>query len=82
MKVINLLPADIYTVINKTVLNDKDRDNLITFYMPIIGSLPVTLYLTLWRDLNRAEIMSIDLTHHHLMSILKTDLDLIRRARE
>ncbi len=82
MKVINLLPADIYTVINKTVLNDKDRGNLITFYMPIIGSLPVTLYLTLWRDLNRAEIMSIDLTHHHLMSILKTDLDLIKKARE
>ncbi len=82
MKVISLLPADIYTVVNKTVLTEADRKNLITLYEPIIGSLAVSLYLTLWRDLDKLEIMSIDFTHHHLMAILKMDLEAIRIARE
>lgn len=50
--------------------------------MPIIGPLPVTLYLTLWNDLDRLGLMSGDLTHHHLMSTLKTELDMIKKARE
>ena len=82
MKVINLLPADIYTVVNKTVLTEKDKDILITLYMPIIGALPVALYLSLWSDLDKLQVMSIDLTHHHLMSVLKTDLETIKKARE
>ena len=82
MKVISLLPADIYTVVNKTILTEIDQKNLITLYEPIIGSLAVSLYLTLWRDLDKLEIMSIDYTHHHLMSILKIDLDSILLARE
>lgn len=82
MKTISLLPADTYLVINKTILSDIDRKNLITLYEPIIGSLAVSLYLTLWRDLDKLEIMSIDFTHHHLMAILKMDLDSIRIARE
>lgn len=82
MKVITLLPADIYTVVNKTILTEIDKKNLITLYEPIIGPLAVSLYLTLWRDLDKLEIMSIDYTHHHLMSLLKTDLETIRTARE
>ena len=82
MKVISLLPADLYTVVNKTILTEIDQKNLITLYEPIIGSLAVSLYLTLWRDLDKLEIMSIDYTHHHLMSILKIDLDSILLARE
>ena len=39
------LPADKYKVINKTILSDVDKKNLISFYMPIIGSLAVSLYL-------------------------------------
>ncbi len=82
MKAISLLPADTYLVINKTILSDTDRKNLITLYEPIIGSLAISLYLTLWRDLDKLEIMSMDFTHHHLMAILKMDLDSIRIARE
>ena len=82
MKVITLLPADIYTVVNRSILTEIDRKNLITLYEPIIGPLSISLYLTLWRDLDKLEIMSIDYTHHHLMSILKTDLDSIKTARE
>lgn len=82
MKLITLLPADNYVVVNKTILTEVDRKNLISLYEPIIGPLAVSLYLTLWRDLDRLEIMSINYTHHHLMTILKTDLDIIRTARE
>ena len=82
MKVISLLPADVYTVVNKTILTEIDRKNLITLYEPIIGPLAISLYLTLWRDMDKLEIMSRDFTHHHLMTILKCDLETIKTARE
>ena len=37
MKLITLLPADKYVVVNKTMLTDKERKNLISLYEPIIG---------------------------------------------
>ncbi len=82
MKKINLLPADSYIVINKTILTEVDKKNLINLYEPIIGPLPISLYLTLWSDLDKSETMSIDYTHHHLMTFLKTKLDDIKEARE
>ena len=42
MKYISLLPADLYTVINKTLLTEYDKKNLISLYEPIIGALPVS----------------------------------------
>ncbi|MBE6154100.1 MAG: hypothetical protein E7163_00785 [Firmicutes bacterium] len=82
MKLITLLPADKYVVINKTILTEVDKKNLINLYEPIIGFASTSLYLTLWSDLDRLELMSKDFTHHHLMSILKSDLDSIKHARE
>jgi len=82
MKLISLLPADTYIVINKTLLNEIDRKNLISLYEPIIGCVAISLYLTLWRDLDKLEIMSREFTHHHLMSNLKIDLDSIVKAKE
>lgn len=82
MKLITLLPADQYVVVNKTVLTEIDKRNLIHLYEPIIGFGATSLYLTLWSDLDRLEFMSKDFTHHHLMSILKCDLDIIKNARE
>ena len=82
MKIISLLPADTYTVINRTVFTEKDKNNLITLYEPIIGPIPVALYLTLFRDLDKLEIISTDFTHHHLMTIMRTGLDIIKTARE
>ncbi len=81
MKLITLLPADKYVVVNKTILTDKERKNVISLYEPIIGYAAVSLYLTLWRDLDRLELVSMDYTHHHLMSILKSDLESIKKAR-
>ena len=81
MKKITLLPADIYIVINKTILTEVDKKNLINLYEPIIGSTAVSLYLTLWSDLDKRELISKDYNHHHLMTLLKTHLDEIKEAR-
>ncbi len=82
MKLVTLLPADQYVVVNKTILTEIDKKNLINLYEPIIGFGAVSLYLTLWSDLDSLEIMSRDFTHHHLMSILKCSLEGIKQARE
>lgn len=82
MKLISLLPADKYIVVNKTILTEIDKKNLINLYEPIIGFGATSLYLTFWSDLDRLEIMSKDFSHHHLMSILKSDLESIKHARE
>lgn len=78
----NLLPADTYTVVNQTILTEIDKKNIISLYEPIIGPIAVSLYLTLWSDLDKLELISRDYTHHHLMTILKSDLKSIENARK
>ncbi|MDD2238635.1 MAG: DnaD domain protein [Bacilli bacterium] len=82
MKKITLLPADVYIVINKTILTEVDKKNLINLYEPIIGSNAISLYLTLWSDLDKRELISKDYNHHHLMTLLKTNLDDIKEAKD
>lgn len=79
---VTLLPADTYQVVNKSILSDTDRKYLISFYEPIIGHLATSLYLTLVNDLELNLQVSRDLTHHHLMSILKIPLKTLKNARE
>ena len=82
MKQITLLPADIYKVVNKTIISNYDKKVIINLYQPIIGPIAVSLYLTLISDLNKEETLSITHTHHHLMISLKNGLDVIKQARE
>ena len=82
MQLITLLPADLYTIVNKTILNEEDKNNLITLYEPIIGPLAISLYLTLWKDLEKNSLISKDFNHHHLMTIMKSDLNNIKKSRE
>ncbi len=82
MKNITVLPADTYTVINKTVITDKDKKIVSMLYQPIIGFAAVSLYNTFLDDLDKHEVMSGDLTHHHLMSIMQLKLEDILIARE
>ena len=82
MKTRTILPADTYTVINKTVIHDSDRKLVSMLYQPIIGYTAVSLYLTLLDDLDRSDVMSHDLTHHHLMATMQLKLDDIVVARE
>ncbi|MBQ4032068.1 MAG: DnaD domain protein [Bacilli bacterium] len=82
MKMITLLPADTYTVINKSIITEEDRKNIISLYEPIIGPIAVSLYFTLLRDIRLSDYVSNDYTHHHLMAIMKSSIDVIRIARE
>ncbi len=77
-----LLPADRYIVVNKSILSDTDKSIIINLYAPLIGSLAVSLYFTLWNDLGVGNLMSIDLNHHHLMVSLKSGIGNIKIARE
>lgn len=75
-------PADTYVVVNQTILTENDKKTLISLYEPIVGPTAISLYLTLWSDLDKLECISISYTHHHLMTILKSSLELIVKARK
>lgn len=75
-------PADTYVVVNQTILTENDKKTLISLYEPIIGPIAVSLYLTLWSDLDKREDVSSSFTHHHLMTILKSSLEIIVKARK
>lgn len=82
MKTITLLPADSYRVYNQTLLNENDKKIIINLYGPIIGLNAVSLFFALWSDLDKEETVSDHFTHHHLMTILKSDLESIKKARQ
>ena len=82
MKLISILPIDSYIVVNKSLLNDNDRLILTMLYQPIVGSIAISLYFTLWADLNKTAIMSNEYTHHHLMNTMSLKLDDIISARK
>ncbi len=70
MTSVTLLPADIYQVVNKCLLNDYDKLVLSMLYMPIIGNTAITLYNTFYNELKANNYMSNELTHHHLVTNL------------
>lgn len=82
MKSVSILPADSYLVVNKSFLNENDRKLLTTLYQPIIGTVAICLYFTLWSDLNKTNIISNEFTHHHLMNSMGLKLDEIIIARK
>lgn len=82
MKEINILPADTFIVVNRTILSENDRKIISMLYQPIIGSIATSLYYTLWADLDKAEILSGEYTHHHLMSSLRIKMEHIVIARK
>jgi len=77
-----ILPADTYIVVNKTILEEIDRKLVTMLYQPIIGYTATTLYFTLFDDLLRKDVMSEELTHHHLMATMQLRLEDITIARE
>ena len=78
----SLLPADTFVVVNRTVLCDQDKKILTMLYQPIIGQVAISLYFTLWSYLDQSEIISLEWTHHHLMTNMRLRLDGIKEARE
>ncbi|MBR1377205.1 MAG: DnaD domain protein [Bacilli bacterium] len=77
-----VMPADIFVVVNRTILHDYDHKILTMLYQPIIGSISISLYLTLWSYLDKYEISSNTLTHHNLMRSMNINVDKIAEARE
>ena len=77
----NLLPADTYVVINKTILHDEDRKILTSLYLPVIGMEAVMLYFSFWADLDNAEIVSKDFSHQKLVSNLRMTIGEIETNR-
>lgn len=63
----SVLPADTFIVVNKTTLNDNDRNLLMLLYQPIVGSSAISLYYTLWSYLDKMELISNEWTHHHIL---------------
>jgi len=82
MTKVSLLPADTYIVKNCTVLDNENRNILLKLYQPIIGSVAINLYLTLWSDLDASQIISTEYTHHSLMTNTRLKLEDILEARE
>ena len=79
---VSLLPADTYIVKNATMLNNESRLVLIKLYQPIIGTVAINLYFTLWSNLDVSQIISTEYTHHNLMAIMRVKLEDILEARE
>ena len=77
-----LMPADTYIVINRTILNDHDRKLLVMLYQPIVGSVAINLYFTLWSYLDKTEIMSSSWSHHHITNSMGITLSEFMSSRE
>ena len=77
-----IVPADIYKVYKKGIVLEDKKQVLTLLYQPIIGIDAVSLYLTLLNDINNNLVESDNLTHHHLMTNMQLNLDLIQKARE
>ena len=71
----NLVPADTYVVVNKTILHNEDRKIITSLYLPIIGTDAVMLYFTLWADLDNSEILSSKFSHQKLVSSLRITIN-------
>lgn len=82
MRNIAVLPADTYTVINKSIITSYDKRIITMLYQPIIGYTAVSLYNTLLDDLEKSGMMSEGLTHHHLMNTMQLRLEDILLSRE
>ena len=76
-----LLPADSYVVINKSIVTNVDLKILNMLYLPIVGSLAIMLYNTLLNDLDKQEVLSLELDHAHLLSNLHVSTEELMDAR-
>lgn len=76
----NVLPADTFVIINKTVLVD-DRRILISLYEPLIGAVAINLYNTLCTYLDQLEIMSLEYTHNTLLNSMMISINEMVDAR-
>ncbi|WP_210364964.1 replication initiation and membrane attachment family protein [Bacillus sp. REN3] len=75
------LPVDQYIVASGGLLHEYDRKVLTFLYQPLIGPACLSLYMTLWAELEENRLWSEPVTHHHLMNIMDMNLKEIYQAR-
>jgi replication initiation and membrane attachment protein len=76
-----LIPIDRYIVTSNGLLHEYDRKVLTFLYQPLIGSACLSLYMTLWAELEENRLWSESSTHHLLMNLLSVNLKDIYEAR-
>ncbi|MBD8068931.1 replication initiation and membrane attachment family protein [Bacillus sp. PS06] len=77
-----LLPVDRYLVKSAGVLNNEfDRNILTLLYQPLIGAKALSLYLTLWSELQQNRLWSEENTHHSIMVLQQLNLKEIYHER-
>ena len=76
-----LLPADSYLVSSEGLLHDYDRKILTRLYQPLIGPICISLYMTLWSELEENRLWSESSSHYQLMNTIGLKLGEIYEAR-
>jgi replication initiation and membrane attachment protein len=76
------LPIDQYVVASGGLLHEYDRKVLTFLYQPLIGPSCLSLYMTLWAELEENRLWSEPVTHHNLMTIMDMNLKDIYHARQ
>jgi replication initiation and membrane attachment protein len=76
-----LIPIDRYIVTSNGLLHEYDRKVLTFLYQPLIGSACLSLYMTLWAELEENRLWSESSTHHLLMNLLSVNLKDVYEAR-
>ncbi len=76
-----LLPIDRYSVATGGLLHEYDRKIITLLYQPLIGPLSMSLYMTLWAQVEENRLWSQTNSHHSLMSFMDLSLNAIYEAR-
>ena len=78
----NLKLQDTFTVINRTILHDSDRNILTILYQPIVGAIPINLYFTFWTYLDQSSLLSEVTNHKQLVNYMGLSLNEVEEARK
>lgn len=76
-----IVPIDRYMVVMNGLLTDYDRKILTFLYQPLIGTHCVSLYMTLWAEIEENRLWSKEHSHHSLMNFMCSGLKEIYEAR-
>ena len=74
-----LQPIDAYTILLAHPFSDNDRQLVTLFYQPLIGRDAMSLFMTLWADVEQQDSQVYN--HYHLMNILTLPLGPVFEAR-
>ncbi|WP_404444350.1 DnaD domain protein [Sutcliffiella horikoshii] len=76
-----LVPVDRYIVRSNGVLQQFDRKLLTMLYQPLLGFRGLSLYMTLWSELDQDRLWGGETTHHGIMTTMQCNLKDIHQER-